>query len=61
MSAPEAVATPVAAVEEVKPAETVPTSEPSVPAVEAPKPDEVVQSTVRLSLCINVVLFVTSF
>lgn len=60
MSAPEAVATPVAAVEEVKPAETVPTSEPSVPAVEAPKPDEV-QSTVRLSLCINVVLFVTSF
>lgn len=47
MSAPEAVATPVVAVEEVKPAETVPTPEPPAPAAEAPKPEEVVQSSVR--------------
>ena len=47
MSAPEAVATPVVAVEEVKPAETVPIPEPPAPAAEAPKPEEVVQSSVR--------------
>ncbi len=48
MSAPEAVAVPVVTVEEVKPAETAPAPEPSVPATEAPKPEEVVQSPVRL-------------
>ena len=48
MSAPEAVATPVVAVEEVKPAETAPAPEPPAPAVDAPKPEEVVQPSVRL-------------
>jgi hypothetical protein len=48
MSAPEVAATPVAAVEEAKLAEAVPAPEPSVPAAEAPKPEEVAQLPVRL-------------
>lgn len=40
MSTVEATATPVA-VEEVKPAETVPVTESSAPAAEAPKVEEV--------------------
>ncbi len=48
MSAPEAVAAPVATVEETKPADAVPPPEPTVSATEAPKPEEVAQSSVRL-------------
>jgi hypothetical protein len=40
MSAVEAVATP-AVVEEAKPTETAPVTEPTVPAVEAPKVEDV--------------------
>ena len=56
MSAPEAAVTPVAAVEEVKPAESVPAPEPSVPAVEAPKPEE---TTVRHVLCLSICFSLT--
>lgn len=58
MSAPEAVVAPVAAVEEVKPAESVPAPEPSVPAVETAKPEE---TTVRHVLCLSILFFVTLF
>jgi hypothetical protein len=58
MSAPDVVATPVVAVEEVKPAESVPAPEPSAPAVEAPKPEETV---VRLFLCLSPLFSVTLF
>ena len=53
MSAPEVVATPVVAVEEANPAETVPAPESSVPAAEVPNPEEVSQSPVR-PLCLSI-------